>query len=116
MLAGNNVFGGNLLFAFVEGKSHLSEALGRSADKWHSRCCTLQPPSGISACTYVTVYACGLVPGQEPKWQMRTLPYRVQRRIWTFYHVALGQVLRNGTVWRVAGFIARSLWIRMLVN
>jgi hypothetical protein len=57
MLAGNNVFGGNLLFAFVEGKSHLSEALG-----------TLQLPSGINACnpricTYVTVYACGLVPG-----------------------------------------------------
>jgi hypothetical protein len=33
-----------------------------------------------------------------------------------FDHVALGQVLRNGTVWRVAGFIAQSLWIRMLVN
>jgi len=28
MLAGNNVFGGNLLFAFVEDKCDLSEALG----------------------------------------------------------------------------------------
>jgi hypothetical protein len=51
MLAGNNVFGSNLLFAFVEGKSDLSEALSCSADtrKWHSCCCTLQPPSGINA-------------------------------------------------------------------
>jgi hypothetical protein len=51
MLAGSNVFGGNLLFAFIHGKrSKRGADPGISSTRAAARC-TLQPHSGINACS-----------------------------------------------------------------